>query len=142
MRPLPAAAAAVLLLVPAAAHPTTDRVAQAADIPVEEWSAMASGRTLVYRINGGLWALEHYFPGTDRVQLQLYDGTCMDGTWDYAAPYYCFHWQGQGTSCFRHTRVGDAIRIIEAQDGVDTTMTQDMTAVTDVPLTCGPPATS
>ena len=110
MRPLPAAAAAaLLLLVPAAAHPTTDRVAQSGDIPVEEWRAMAAGRTLVYRINGGLWALEHYFPGTDRVQLQLHDGTCMDGTWDYTAPHYCFHWQGQGTSCFRHTRVGEAI---------------------------------
>ncbi len=37
--------------------------------------------------------------------LQLQDGTCLDGTWDYQAPRYCFHWWGQGTSCFRHTRV-------------------------------------
>ena len=76
------------------------------------------------------------------MQLQLHDGTCMDGTWEYTAPHYCFHWQGQGTSCFRHTRVGEAIVIIEAQDGADTVMTQDMTAVTDLPLSCGPPATS
>ena len=103
---------------------------------------MASGRTLTYRINGEFWALEHYIPGTDRVQLQLYDGSCMDGTWDYAAPLYCFHWDGQGTSCFRHARLGDEVLIIELQGGVDTPITQSMTAVTDTPLACGPPATS
>ena len=99
---------------------------------------MASGRTLTYRINGEFWALEHYYPGTDRVQLQLYDGSCMDGTWDYVAPLYCFHWDGQGTSCFRHARLGDEVLIIESQGGVDTPITQSMTAVTDTPLACGP----
>ena len=65
---------------------------------------MAMGRTLTYRINGEFWALEHYYPGTDRVTLELYDGTCLQGTWDYSEPLYCFHWEGQGTSCFRHAR--------------------------------------
>ena len=74
---------------------------------------MATGRTLTYRINGEFWALEHYYPGTNRVTLQLYDGTCMEGTWDYAAPLYCFHWDGQGTSCFRHARLGAEILVIE-----------------------------
>ena len=132
----------LLLLVPAAALAATDRAAAAGDIPVEEWRAMASGRTVTYRIDGELWALEHYFPGTDRVQLQLYDGTCLDGTWDYRAPHYCFHWSGQGTSCFRHARVGDAIVIIQTEDGVDTPLTQEVTAVTDTPLACGPAVTS
>jgi hypothetical protein len=91
-----------------------------------------------YRIDGELWALEHYFPGTDRVQLQLYDGTCLEGTWDYRAPHYCFHWWGQGTSCFRHTRVGGAIVVIQTEAGVDTPLTQDVTAVSDAPLTCEP----
>jgi hypothetical protein len=143
MRRLSAAAiAAILMLLPAASQSTAERVARAVDIPVEEWKALASGRTLTYRINGEFWALEHYFSGSNRVQLQLYDGTCMDGTWDYQAPHYCFHWEGQGASCFRHGRVGDDILIIEVQDGVDTMMTQTMTAVTDAPLTCGPAAVS
>ena len=113
----------------------------AGDIPVEEWRAMAGGRTVTYRIDGALWALERYFAG-NRVQLQLYDGSCLDGTWSYEAPHYCFHWEGQGTSCFRHARVGGAIVVIQTQDGTDTPLTQDVTAVTDTPLDCGPPATS
>ena len=103
---------------------------------------MSAGRTVTYRIDGSFWALEHYFPGTDRVQLQLHDGTCLDGTWDYQAPHYCFHWEGQGTSCFRHARAGDAILIIQSEEGVDTPLIQQVTAVTDTPLSCGLPATS
>ena len=99
---------------------------------------MAAGRTLTYRIDGDLWAFEHYTPGTNRVQIELYDGTCMTGTWDYSAPHYCFHWEGQGTSCFRHARLGDEILVIEASDGEDTPMTQPMTGVSDTPLSCGP----
>jgi hypothetical protein len=66
----------------------------------------------------------------------------MNGTWDYAAPLYCFHWEDEGTSCFRHARLGGEVLIIESQGGVDTPLTQNMTAVTDTPLACGPPATS
>ena len=137
-----ALAALAVVLLPAASQSPAERIARAANIPVEEWRAMAMGRTLTYRINGELWALEHYYPGTNRVQLQLYDGTCMDGTWDYEAPHYCFHWEGRGTSCFRHARLGREILIIESQGGIDTPMTQSMTAVTDTPLTCGVPLIS
>ena len=135
-------AALALLAVPAVALAAADTVPASADIPVEEWREMASGRTVTYRIDGALWALERYFPGTNRVQLQLYDGTCMDGTWDYSEPVYCFHWDGQGTSCFRHARLGTEILIIESREGSDTPMTQQMTGVTDAPLTCGPAFTS
>jgi hypothetical protein len=137
MRRLPAAAVvAILAVLPAASQAPADGGAQG-DIPVEEWTAMSAGRTLTYRIDGDLWAFEHYTPGTNRVQIELYDGTCMTGTWEYAAPHYCFHWEGQGTSCFRHTRRGDEILVIEASDGHDTPMTQTMTGVSDTPLACG-----
>lgn len=142
MRPNAAAVAALLLALPAASQSPSERIARAANIPVEEWRAMAMGHTLTYRIDGQFWALERYYPGTNRVTLQLYDGRCMEGTWDYAEPLYCFHWEGQGTSCFRHARLGDEILIIESQNGADTPMTQNMTAVTDVPLTCNPAVTS
>jgi hypothetical protein len=143
MRPYPAVLLATALLVlPAASQSPAERIARAVNIPVQEWTAMAMGRTLTYRIDGTFWALEHYYPGTDRVTLQLYDGSCMQGRWDYSEPLYCFYWEGQDTSCFRHARLGDEILIIESQDGVDTPMTQNMTAVTDIPLTCGPAVTS
>lgn len=134
---------AAVMLLAAASQPTPeDRLAEAKDIPVEEWRAMAMGRTLTYRIDGELWALERYFPGTNAVALQLYDGTCMQGTWDYRAPLYCYHWEGQGTSCFRHARLGSEILIIETLGGQDTAMTQEMTGVGDAPVSCGPPITS
>ena len=143
MRPITAVLVAIVLLVlPGASQTPAERIARAVDIPVEEWSAMAMGQTLTYRINGTFWALEHYYPGTDRVTLQLYDGTCMQGRWDYVEPLYCFYWEGQDTSCFRHARIDGEILIIESRDGMDTAMTQSMTAVTDIPLTCGPAVTS
>ena len=144
MRAIRAALAAttILFLLPAASQSPAERIAEAVDIPVEEWTAMAMGRTLTYRIDGELWAFEHYYPGTDRVTLQLYDGSCMQGRWDYAAPVYCFYWEGQDKSCFRHTRLGGEIIIIESRDGMDTPMTQSMTAVTDMPLACGPAVVS
>ena len=144
MRAIPAALAAtsILFLLPAASQSPAERIAEAEDIPVEEWTAMAMGRTLTYRIGGELWAFEHYHPGTDRVTLQLYDGACMEGRWDYAAPIYCFYWEGEDKACFRHARLGDEIIVIESLDGVDTPMTQSMTAVTDMPLACGPAVTS
>ena len=87
MRPIPAAAVALLLLLlPGASQPPAERIARATNIPVEEWTAMAAGRTLTYRINGDFWALEHYYTGTNHVTLQLYDGSCMEGTWDYLRP--------------------------------------------------------
>ena len=41
-------------------------------------------------------------------------------------------------ACFRHARLDDEILIIETHDGVDTTMLQEMTAVSDLPFSCGP----
>lgn len=144
MRPILAAlTAAVAFALPVAAtEPQGRSFPEAADIPVEEWTAMAMGRTLIYRIDGAFWAMEHYYPGTNRVTLQLYDGTCLEGTWDYTAPIYCFHWDEQGTACFRHARRGEDVLIIETQDGQDTPALQMMTAVTDAPLSCGQAVTS
>lgn len=113
-----------------------------ADIPLEEWTAMAEGRTLSYAIDGRLWALERYEPGSNRVTLQFRDGSCLDGTWDYTAPFYCFHWDATGTSCFRHTRLEEQILILETQGGLETGGIQVMTGVSDLPLTCGAPLMS
>jgi hypothetical protein len=143
--PLPRLLFAVLLAAgaPGLAEPADAPLPGAADIPVEEWSAMAMGRTLVYRIDGALWAFEHYSPGTNRVTLQLYDGSCMEGTWDYSAPFYCFHWEVEGTACFRHARRAGEILIVEAPAGDEgVPPMQQMTDVTDIPLTCGEPITS
>ena len=117
-------------------------IAAARDIPVEEWIAMTDGRTLTYRINGAFFALEHYYPHSDRVTLQSSDGRCLQGTWIYQAPRYCFFWDDEAPACFRHVRLGGEILIIETQDGRDTTSTQLMSGVSDTPVTCGAPPSS
>jgi hypothetical protein len=145
IRPMRRSLAALLLAawpgLAAATEPGAP-IAGLVDIPVEEWSAMAAGRTLTYTIGGELWALERYQDGGDRVTLQFYDGTCLEGRWDYAEPLYCFHWEGEGTSCFRHARLGDEILVLETRDGVETGALQVMTGVSDTPLACGNDAIS
>ena len=133
---------AALTTGPLAAQNLLDRIDQAVDLPVEEWSEMAAGRTLTYRIDGVFWALERYHPDGNRVTLQIADGTCLEGVWDYNEPHYCFYWERDGTACFRHTRLDDEIVIIQTEDGVDTGLLQTMTAVSDIPLVCGPAVTS
>lgn len=140
------AAAIAFLLVPllclplaAASQPALEGQFEGAeDIPPQEWRRMAAGKTLVYKIGGEFWALETYRPGTNQVTLQLRDGSCMNGTWEYTAPLYCFHWDVQGTACFRHARRGDDILIIEAVPGANPPLVQYMTDVTDLPLACQP----
>ena len=111
------------------------------DIPAAEWIAMAMGRTLTYAIGGELWARERY-RGGDRVTLQFYDGTCIEGVWEHVEPLYCFHWEREGTSCFRHVRLGDEILVLETRDGIETGAVQVMTGVSDAPLDCGAPPIS
>lgn len=135
-----------LLFAPAGAWPQAadpePPIAGAADIPLEEWTAMALGRTLTYRIGGELWAQERYAPTGNQVSLQFRDGRCVEGTWEYVAPLYCFNWRELGTSCFRHLRQGDTILILEAPGGVENGRIQEMTGVSDMPLACGPAVTS
>jgi hypothetical protein len=140
--PALAFAAACLGPLAGAAQAVSQTVEEAVDIPLEEWVAMAMGRTLTYRIGGELWAMERYVPGTNEVMLQFRDGTCLTGTWEYSAPHYCFHWDGEGTSCFRHARAGEEILILETVGGIDTGAVQTMTDVSDTPLTCGPAVVS
>jgi hypothetical protein len=142
MRLILSALAAACIAQSASAQTASPDLGRAVDIPVEEWREMAAGRTLTYRIGEELWAFERYAPAGDGVMLQFYDGTCLEGRWDYAAPLYCFHWEGEGTSCFRHARLGEEVLIIETRDGVETGAVQEMTGVSDLPLTCGPAVTS
>ncbi len=140
MRPvLPALAlACAFAAASAASDDPASRIAEAVDIPVEEWRALAQGRTLTYRIDDEFFALERYAPTGDGVTLQLVDGTCLEGTWDYVEPIYCFYWRGAETACFRHARIGDTILIVQTENGVDTGFVQTMTGVSDVPLACAP----
>lgn len=108
------------------------------DIAVQEWTELTAGKTVTYRIDGQFWALERYVAGTNRVMIQFSDSSCLEGTWEYVEPLYCFHWIGEGTSCFRHVRMGEEILVLETERGVETGDVQVMTGVSDTPLACGP----
>lgn len=125
-----------------ATEPAEPPLRGAIDIPPEEWTAMAAGRTLTYSIGGRLWAYERYDTASDGVALEFRDGTCLVGRWDYVAPLYCYHWEDQGTSCFRHVRLGEDILVLETESGLATGAIQVMTGVSDTPLSCGGPLTS
>ncbi len=142
MRSTPALFLALLAPIAASAQESPIQATAAIDIPVSEWVNMAQGRTLTYEINGVFFALEHYYPHSNRVTLQASDGRCLQGTWDYRPPHYCFYWENEAPACFRHTRQGSEILIIETENGADTPMTQEMTHVSDTPVTCGVPPMS
>jgi hypothetical protein len=53
------------------------------------------------------------------------------------------HWEVEGTACFRHARRAGEILIVAAPAGDEgVPPMQQMTDVTDIPLTCGEPITS
>lgn len=146
MRPSLAAALASALVAGSTDHvvaaepapPAAPAPGEMSDIPVEDWIAMARGRTLSYAVDGEVWALERYDPVSNQVALRLSDGTCLEGVWDYSDPHYCFHWRPTGSVCFRHVRLDDRILVLETQDGVETGAVQTMTGVSDAPVSCGP----
>lgn len=133
--------ALALLAPPATAGSPIEAVPEGADIPPEQWQALASGRTLTYRMpDGSLFAREYYHPGGNQVTLQFADGTCMDGVWDYTAPRYCFYWEHADFVCFRHLRRGRVVLVVQqTAEGADTNLIQWMTEVSDAAPACGPP---
>ena len=106
------------------------------DIPPEEWRELALGRTLTYRIDGNFFAIERYSRTGNFVEHQLANGECLAGTWNHQGNAYCFNWDSGNPACFRHTRHGGRIIIIQLENGVDTELTQEMTAIGDAPLSC------
>lgn len=107
------------------------------DIPVEEWRKMALGRTLTYMIGDEFFALERYAKQGNRVELQLNNGECLAGTWTHSENVYCFNWGGERDACFRHVRVGTDIMIIQMDGEIETSNVQQMTNISDAPLSCG-----
>lgn len=134
---LPALACALLAVCqPLAAQTVPEDLSAAVDIPPEDWRAMAAGRTITYRIDGAFWAMERYASEGNGVTLQFQNGECTQGTWEYAEPLYCFHWDDLGTSCFRHTQIGERIVVIETSDGTETGSVQDVSDISQIPLVC------
>lgn len=142
MKTLLAASLVLLATSVSATETEAQGPAEPVDIGPAEWSDMASGRTISYAIDGEVWAREYYAPTGDRVVLKFNDGSCLNGSWDYTEPLFCFHWEGNGTSCFRHVRLGGAILVLETEQGAETGGVQIVAGVEDVALDCSGDLTS
>ena len=127
-----------LIAGPALAQSFEDGV----DIPLNEWRALAQGRTVTYRIEGNLYARERYAPSGNRVAIELANGECLDGTWSHRDNQFCFAWDSGEFSCFRHIRLGREILIVHMDGDEPSGDIQEMTDISDVPLTCTPSVTS
>jgi len=137
---------AVLMLSVASARAATDDppgeiFPTAKAIPEAEWRRMVRGRTVTYRIGPDLWAFERYAASGNGVEIQLMDGTCMTGRWTFEDGAYCFNWTSELNSCFYHLRTEDQILIVPVVDGGEAAV-QTVSAISDLPLTCGPTLSS
>lgn len=112
------------------------------EIAPAEWKRMVLGHTVTYRIGGRLWAHEAYATTGNAVEIQLFDGTCMEGVWEWADGAYCFYWSGGEDSCFRHVRADGEILVIPVGDGMPGGTIQTVAGISDLPLTCGPALSS
>ncbi|MEO0913622.1 MAG: hypothetical protein AAFY59_11640 [Pseudomonadota bacterium] len=112
------------------------------DIGKDEWFAMVSGRTVVYKIGPEYWAYETYSKKSNYVIIQLANGECMEGTWEHVNNTFCFAWDNGEYSCFRHARDGDEILIIPTVDGQPSGTIQTVSEITSDAVPCGPELTS
>ena len=64
----------------------------------EEFEAFATGRTLDFANEGGVFGTEEYLPGR-RVRWAGTDGQCMTGSWHEWSGHVCFVYDGDP---FRH----------------------------------------
>jgi hypothetical protein len=139
MTPLTALALSAMLggaiwATPAAA---TDAQPGDAPIPLEEWRALTTGRTVWYSLNGRHWGKEYFHPGRDSATFVTADGDCVTAPWIYADGLYCFAYAGM--DCFRHVRRGETMLAIPYEPGGQE---QVIERITDTPLSCEAPLSS
>lgn len=102
-----------------------------ADISLEDWRALSSGKTLYYYTSRGLLGREYFVPGGDRAVFIYFDGQCFDGSWSWNDGLYCFEYDAR--HCFRHLRRGERL-FVRDLDGDE----QDILEITDEVLSCEP----
>lgn len=140
MRKLPQTVAVLALLFPLAAmgQSLSERLSDAPNIPFEEWREITAGLTVVYEIEGDIYGYEAYRRNSNRVTIQLQDGSCVDGEWYMEQAAFCFNWEDTLLNCFNHKRLGGSIYVIGLEAGVETEEIQKVVEIESIPLQCGP----
>ena len=103
--------------------------------------ALVGGRTVWYRISGEVWGREGYRGAPGQVTFQFPDGECLEASWTYSEPWFCFDFGealgGGPPHCFRHLRHGDRLWALSR-----TGEPQSIDRIDATPLTCGVDPTS
>ncbi|WP_339947419.1 hypothetical protein [uncultured Albimonas sp.] len=137
-----AAACAAPAFAGAADAPTREQLAsEGRDLSPEEWQALVGGRTVWYRISGEVWGRESYRAEPGRVTFQFPDGECLEASWSYVEPWFCFDFGealgGGPPHCFRHIRHAETLWAL-SRSGEP----QSIDRIDSTPLTCGVDPTS
>lgn len=101
-------------------------------IGLEEFRALVDGKTVYYATPDGVPIGREYFPpGRNSAVYVHVDGPCLNGTWRYAWPVFCFKYRQQ-PSCWSTYWDGDRIFVL-SDDG----QLQQITAIVEnEPLVC------
>lgn len=111
----------------------------AAETPMTgaEFDAFATGKTLDFANESGVFGTEEYLPGR-RVRWAATDETCKFGRWFEADGQICFVYDGQETQhCWIVWQRGDRLAAQSVNDAPDRPLRDISTART--PLTCEGP---
>ncbi len=115
-----------------------EQLADAPNISFEEWRDMTAGQTVVYEIDGNIYAYEAYRRGSNKVTIEVEGVVCEEGTWYMQGTTFCFDWPGNAPNCFNHKRLGDDIYVVGVVDGVETDDIQKVIEIAPIPVACGP----
>ncbi len=107
----------VIFPVGVMAQSLRERVEAGTHISQTEWYDLTIGKTVIYQSFGLESGREYYPPSGNTIFYQTIVGTCMEGTYSYDAPSFCFQWQGNDLACFDQKWVENEIYIISKQNG-------------------------
>lgn len=117
----------VLLAAPAGAQ---------APITIEEFEALAEGRTLYFSAQGLAFGAEQYFPGRRSI-WQFRDGSCEAGVWWPVGEAICFRYEGEDiVQCWRFLPREDGLAAAAVGDGGEDGLVLELERSDTVPLAC------
>lgn len=102
-----------------------------------EFEAYATGRTLTYATEGGVFGTEQYLPGR-RVIWAFTDDICKEGSWYEDREMICFAYEDPSApQCWKFWREGDGLKAQFEGDPAGTELFE--VAQSDEPLRCPGP---
>ena len=106
-------------------------------ITESQWRELTAGNTVIYELDGQVFAYEQYLDDGSLFLIRTDDQSCQRGTWFMRGTAFCFNWEIERQVCFHHKRLGDAIYILELRNGIEINEYQRVIAIEPRPMQCG-----